>query len=400
MKIIYITHDGLTDHIGQSQILPYILDTSLEHDFWVISVEKDLNNVKALREIFSHNKNIHWTPIRYPSLSIFGFLIESIKMIYISVKIVIHNKIDIIHCRCYPGIFIGVVAKMLTFFVGSRLLFDIRDFWLDSRIDTRKNKFIYRFLKLFEKPIYRISDGYVTLTENAKKHIQKKYGISENGKKSITVIPCCADFEHFDPNRINDSDKSDLRNKLNLNNNEFVLGYLGSLGPDYLLNEMLDVFFNIKSLRNNSVFLMVTNTVEHARKKIQEDSRFNNDDFRIISCDRAMVPVYISLFNLSLVFIRPAFSKSGCSPTKVAELLSMNVPILANKGVGDLDSLLSMPKNSSTVLSLPIDGNEIKSFIEFIDKNSEKAFIRNNSKDLTLQNGARLYLSAYNSLYD
>ena len=76
MKIIYITHDGLTDHIGQSQILPYILDTSLEHDFWVISVEKDLNNVKMLRETFSHNKNIHWTPIRYPSASIFGFFGE------------------------------------------------------------------------------------------------------------------------------------------------------------------------------------------------------------------------------------------------------------------------------------------------------------------------------------
>ena len=89
-------------------------------------------------------------------------------MIYISVKIIIYNKIDIIHCRCYPGIFIGVVVKVLTFFVGPRLLFDIRDFWLDSRIDTRKNKFIYRFLKLFEKFIYRISDGYVILTENAK----------------------------------------------------------------------------------------------------------------------------------------------------------------------------------------------------------------------------------------
>ena len=151
-------------------------------------------------------------------------------MIYISVKIIIYNKIDIIHCRCYPGIFIGVVVKVLTFFVGPRLLFDIRDFWLDSRIDTRKNKFIYRFLKLFEKFIYRISDGYVILTENAKKHIQRKYGISENGKKSITVIPCCADFEHFNPKRIKDSDKSDLRNKLNLNNDDFVLGYLGSLG--------------------------------------------------------------------------------------------------------------------------------------------------------------------------
>lgn len=400
MKIIYITHDGLTDHIGQSQILPYILDTSLEHDFWVISVEKDLNNVKMLRETFSHNKNIHWTPIRYPSSSIFGFFLESIKMIYISVKTIIHNKVDIIHCRCYPGIFIGVVVKLLTFFVGPRLLFDIRDFWLDSRIDTRKNKFIYRFLKLFEKFIYRISDGYVILTENAKKHIQRKYGISENGKKSITVIPCCADFEHFNPKRIKDSDKSDLRNKLNLNNDDFVIGYLGSLGPDYLINEMLDVFYIIKSLKNSSVFLMVTNTVEYARKKIQEDPRFTNDDFRIICSNRSMVPSYISLFNLSLVFIRPAFSKSGCSPTKVAELLSMNVPVLANEGVGDLNSLLSMPKNSSTVISLPIDEHEIKSFIEFIDRNSEKEFIRNNSKDLTLQNGARLYLSAYNSLYD
>lgn len=398
-SILYITHDGLNDHIGSSQILPYIYKASQYHKYWILSVEKDFQKIANLKQTLTDHKNINWVPIKYPKASIFGFILETIKMISISSNIIRQNKIDIIHCRCYPGTIVGVLVKMLTFMHSPKLLFDIRDFWLDTRIDTRNNKSIYKFLKLFESLMYKYSDGYITLTEKAKEIIINKFNLSRD-KDLITVIPCCADFKLFDRSKIERADKIELLESLRINSNKFVLGYLGSLGPDYLLKEMLDVFFQIKALKENSIFLVITNTPEYAKDLILEDSRFTENDFRVISGNRDEMPLYISLFDLSLVFIRPALSKSGCSPTKVAELLSMNVPIIANKGVGDLDALFSIKRNCSVTIKLPIELDEIKGFLNSLEDHPDKSFIRNNSHSLSLENGARQYLKAYNTFYD
>jgi glycosyltransferase involved in cell wall biosynthesis len=62
------------------------------------------------------------------------------------------------------------------------------------------------------------------------------------------------------------------------------------------------------------------------------------------------VPAHIALATLSVVFIRADLSKAGCSPTKLAELFAMNVPVIANRGVGDLDAIISPQVNGSVLV--------------------------------------------------
>jgi glycosyltransferase involved in cell wall biosynthesis len=40
---------------------------------------------------------------------------------------------------------------------------------------------------------------------------------------------------------------------------------------------------------------------------------------------------------LGLFFIKPAYSKISSSPTKLAEILAMGIPVVTNAGVGDSD---------------------------------------------------------------
>ena len=41
MRVLYITYDGLTDPLGQSQVLPYLLGTAEDgHEITVLSFEK------------------------------------------------------------------------------------------------------------------------------------------------------------------------------------------------------------------------------------------------------------------------------------------------------------------------------------------------------------------------
>jgi glycosyltransferase involved in cell wall biosynthesis len=44
--------------------------------------------------------------------------------------------------------------------------------------------------------------------------------------------------------------------------------------------------------------------------------------------------------NAGIFFIRPVFSKTASSPTKMGEMLALGLPIVANAGVGDVAEIL------------------------------------------------------------
>ena len=64
---------------------------------------------------------------------------------------ILRNKINIIHARIYIPALIGFYIK---FFFNIKLIFDMRGFWIDERIEWnlwKKNTFNYFFFKYFEK---------------------------------------------------------------------------------------------------------------------------------------------------------------------------------------------------------------------------------------------------------
>ncbi len=70
------------------------------------------------------------------------------------------------------------------------------------------------------------------------------------------VIPCCADVNHFIIS--NEAEKTITKTKLNIIENAFVVGYLGSIGTWYMLDEMLDFFAELKKQKQNAVLFFVT----------------------------------------------------------------------------------------------------------------------------------------------
>src|SRR4029453_2686001 len=51
------------------------------------------------------------------------------------------------------------------------------------------------------------------------------------------------------------------------------------------------------------------------------------------------MPLYISLSDCSIFFIRPTYSKKASSPTKHAELMGMGVPVVCND-IGDTGRII------------------------------------------------------------
>jgi glycosyltransferase involved in cell wall biosynthesis len=348
-SVLYITQDGITDHIGQAQIAPYILGLAREgHDIHVVSAEKaGRSTLRAKYEKMFTDAGVRWSSVRYankpPLISSFWVLWRMYRM---AAKIAGVEKPQIIHCRAYLPLELAVRLKRR---FGAKLLVDFRDFWADVGLEKKPFKFVYRQLKRRERSYIGSADHIVTLTERAADILMTWYPTAVEGRRDgYTVIPCCADFLHFDPARINAAAVAERRRELSLGEGPVLL-YLGSLGHDYLLREMLRTFKELLEIRPNAVFLFVSN---NARQEVERQAAIEGislKSIRYVSVDRACVPEHIALADFSVVFIRPTLSKAGCSPTKLAELFALNVPVIANAGVGDMDAIVDYERNGSVI---------------------------------------------------
>jgi hypothetical protein len=77
----------------------------------------------------------------------------------------------------------------------------------------------------------------------------------------------------------------------------------------------------------------------------------NPDDLIIRSSNHKQVPCLLSLSNLSIFFIKPVYSKLASSPAKMAEIMSMGIPILCNAQVGDTSEIIQKTRTGAVVQS-------------------------------------------------
>ncbi len=401
--IIFISIDGLTDPLGQSQVLPYLTGLSKKgFDITIISCEKRNNfekNEKIIKELISTNK-IMWNYCFYqtqiPFISQRNNLLNLTKITEEVLRK--KGKNVVLHCRNLMMSLIGLKLKKK---YGVKFIFDMRGFWADERIDGNiwnlKNpihNLIYKYFKRKEKQMLTEADYIVTLTNDAKKIVA---GWMPTENKPIQVIPCCVDTNHF---TIKTKErKLQIRKELHLPENSFVVGYLGSLGTWYLLNEMLDFFVELKKKNTTAVLFFVTPDDEIKIRKAAETKNIPASAILIKSADRNQVPEYISAFNAGLFFIKPSFSKRGSSPTKLAELLACGIPIIANAGVGDCDSIIN--ENNCGVLIKNFTSSEYEKAIDTLADYTNKPaeYYRNVSlTNFSLEKGVSLYEEIYLSL--
>ena len=53
-KILYITYDGLLDPLGSSQILPYIYNIALNKNLYILSFEKNNQDISEIGKLKKH----------------------------------------------------------------------------------------------------------------------------------------------------------------------------------------------------------------------------------------------------------------------------------------------------------------------------------------------------------
>ncbi len=341
---MFITYDGLLDTLGASQILPYIKAiASIQGGMVVLSFEKQ-NRFEQGQQIMRSDlqkHGIYWKPLRFTSgLGAIGKLWDLARMYCWCTWLTRQYKVGVIHARGHPTAQTGLFVKWL---LGTQLIFDFRGLWVDERVDKGGwnmqkplHRLEYRFFKRKERKLLVQADQLVVLTNKVVNEVVK---LGAKPASKVTVIPCCADFEHFPLSTI--SRKSLARHTTGIPEAARVLGYLGSVGRMYMLDRFFRLFELATDKHENCRALLITQDVEALRQVMSHHLPIAlHERVHVISASRSEVPNVLPAMDVLVSFIQPSYARMAASPTKLAECFAEGIPAICNDGVGDVATLV------------------------------------------------------------
>jgi len=402
-KVLYLAYDGMTDPLGQSQVLSYLKGLSKQNfSCHVVSFEKpevyDLR--KKVIHDFIRDFDVHWHPLTYhkspPILSTVydNYLAwQKIKELYKE------HDFAIVHCRGYTLTSLGLMAKKK---YGSKFIFDMRGWWPDEKLESGLwSSFIYKpiyaYFKAKEKKFFAKSDIAVSLTHVGKEAIVN-LGLKQAEK--VHVIPTCVNFEVFKP--FSAEIREEQRKMWSIPSDAFVLLYSGSVGTNYRTDLVLKFFKKLKVKKSN-VYLAFLSHSDHALIEAEiakagvpmEDCRIKFSEYKDVYKNLMVGDVGLIMYNLG-------FSVLGRSPTKLGEYWSSGLTCLSAQGIGDLESIVSAYPNSGVLIdSLEDEDAYDRGIEEILDLKVNKETLRAYAYDyFALEEGVQGYLNIYHKLLE
>jgi glycosyltransferase involved in cell wall biosynthesis len=345
--ILFISYDGMTDPLGQSQVIPYLVKlTAYGYRFTILSCDKPDKLARHKEEVMQilAPYPIKWVPVTYhknpPVLSsVYDFL----QLKYKAVALHMQDAFDIVHTRVGVPTLVGLHLKKK---YGVRYLNDIRGFWADERVDggmwNVKNplyKMIYNFFRKKEDECINIADYNTCLTYAARVEIHKWPQIN-NQPIEVEVIPCCADLAVFNPDNIDDGIRQSLQQELKIQPDDIIISYLGSIGGWYLTDEMMRCCKMISDAMPQVKFLFISPHLHDVIAKAAAKYHLAPEKLLVKHVQRPQVPALLSFSHYSIFFIKPCYSKISSSPTKHGEIMAMGIPVITNSGVGDVKEIV------------------------------------------------------------
>jgi glycosyltransferase involved in cell wall biosynthesis len=401
---LFLSLEGMTDPLGQSQVLPYLRELRRAgHQISLLSCEKP----EALAREGAHIRRlceeagIHWEYLPYYRRPRGLASLWQVRQLYRKAR-ALHRQqpVDLLHCRSYLPALVGLRMKRKQ---GIPFLFDMRGFWVDERVEgglwnlaNPLYRLAFRYLKKREKKLLTEAAAIVSLTEKARDLMQ---GWPLPGLAPIRVIPCSVDLQLFAGR---EQKRAAARQGLGVRDGQFLLGYLGSLGTWYMLPEMM-LFFRLQREKwPEARFLLLTASDPEMVRQAAQEQGLPPEALLVRRARREEVPGYLSACDLGLCFVRPTYAKQASSPTKLGEMLAMGLPVVANAGVGDLDVFFTQHPQAGYLLPQSQEG-AMRELIGKLEKKEETSAEDRRElarKAFSLQQAGREYDAIYRQLFE
>ena len=308
MAVLYISYDGAAEALGQSQVVAYLERLAGEADITLVSFEKPGGDLEAVAGRLAA-AGIRWRALRYhrrpPVLSTAWDVLAGARAVRAESR---RRAPDIVHVRSDVPALIALAAGR-----RGKLLFDIRGFWADERVDLgifRRNGFLYRLARRCERRFYAEADAVVVLTEAALPQVRRWLAKRD---VPVEVIPTCTDVARFAASVPRAGGPRAI--------------WCGSVGGWY----RLDLGARLAGALDLPLTVL-TREVESACAQVEDA------EIREVEPDR--VPAELCEGDVGLCLIRPSFAKTASAPTRLAEYLAAGMPVAVTPGVGDLEAIV------------------------------------------------------------
>lgn len=322
--ILYLTYDGITEPIGKTQGLNYMLALAQNnYKIIIVSLEKKRfykkNKQNIKKEIASYN-SLKWFHLRYFETRFLRFIFHILHFTGFFIIAFIATLIyrpHVIHCRSYMPMLSGYILSWL---FRKKIIFDARGFWIESRFDGKiwKNNILYKtcflFMKKLERKFYAKSSCIIVLTRDAKEWLIESEKIKS---EKIVVIPCA----------------SDITCKVNEEYARHVIPCIHGCLTDWYEYEKMFYFLSLIVKRLNTSFFILTHDIEKAKSlMLKFEIPFEKGNLKSVGHEE--IPHYLKDASLGIIFLKDTFSMKGAFPVRLSEYICCGVPVVCNRTGG------------------------------------------------------------------
>lgn len=269
-----------------------------------------INNIKVSRV---------WTFI-VPNKGFFLRILDYMSFMFTSLFYAIFfTKVDVVIATS-PQFFTAVAGYIYSIIRNVPFVLEIRDLWPESIISLNNmNDTIFtRFLKKIAILMYKKADIIITVTNTLKDDISR-YGID---KDKIHVITNGVIIDE----PVSHLDKSDVYKKYSINDDSFIISYIGTIGQAHGLEVILEAA-KISS-NNNYLFLIIGEGSEKERlTSMTNDWNLKNIIF-LDSLNWEEIVDIQQIININLVHLKPINLFKGAIPSKIFESMYFSKPII------------------------------------------------------------------------
>ena len=321
---MYVSHNAVGTPLVRSQVLPYLRGL-IERGAIIELVTFERGDAAFPDGEFPRDR---WHPLSArPGASMLAKAIDIARGIALVARLVREGRADVIHARSYVPAAIALVAGLLT---RVPFVFDMRGFLPDEYVEGgnwRAGEVRDRALRLAERLILRRAREIVVLTHVAARRLRSEPRFADAvGRTVVTVVPCGVDLARFRPR----DDRDEVPTLL----------YSGSLGLWYELDEMLRVYASAREHAPGLRFLFLSPGEGPAIRDAVRRLGLERTDVRISSAPYERVHEHVARSHVGIILLRQVSSKSGSSAVKIAEYLACGLPVLVDRGHGDVAGLV------------------------------------------------------------
>lgn len=224
-----------------------------------------------------------------------------------------------------PPLFVGITAIILSGIKRLPFVFEVRDLWPESAIDTGvlKNKFLIRFAFWFEKILYKKATLINVLTPAFQNRLIEEKQVDP---AKVVMIPNGADFSLAE-SVVGLHNREEERIRLGYDD-RIVITYVGAHGVANDLMQVVDVAEAIQHTIPEILFVLIGDGMEKPKLATEIETRGLDNIKLLDSVPKSEVFRYILASDYGLSILKKVDTFKTIYSNKTFDYMSCRTPIL------------------------------------------------------------------------